>query len=190
MPKGAQVLCSWGSLQCLENLIPCRIVRFIGVSRNFSSITSATRSLKVLGTGERPQQKQPCLSLFRPMLKGHTFPCFCITSHPRRVSPQETSPEDLEGHWAVSYLSGASSLTKDSCFVLICSIYFLKGSTLCYFIGPEARGILDPLTGIKPTPSAVKHRVLTTRPTGKSLDSLRRPWSSPLKDPNISPGSL
>lgn len=124
MPMGAQVLCSWGSLQCLENLIPCRILRFIRVSRNFSSITSATCSLKVLGTGEHPQQKQPCLSLFRPVLKGHTFPCFCITSHPRRVSPQETSPEDPEGHGAVSYLSGASSLTKDSFCVDLLYLFF------------------------------------------------------------------
>ena len=37
-----------------------------------------------------------------------------------------------------------------------------------WVFGPEACGILVPQPGIKPTPSALKSKVLTTEPPGKS----------------------
>ena len=38
-----------------------------------------------------------------------------------------------------------------------------------WFFGPEACGILAPWPGIEPAPPALEGKVLTTGPTGKSL---------------------
>ena len=74
-----------------------------------------------------------------------------------------------------SFLVSSSEIVSLKFFLslyLICynidSVFFFFNVFCLLFFGPEARGIVAPRPGLKPTPSALEGEVPTTRPPGKS----------------------